>query len=103
LRHLSTGKFYSFMFKFLLGLFGLTQLLFYLSTIVLFVLWIFPWYVLAAFIVRFYSQFLVHKFVLGRLKERNILLFSLVWELFHIIIIHSITFMGIFRKNHTWK
>jgi len=103
LRHLSTGKFYSLKFKFLLGLFGFTQLLFYLSTFTLFILWIFQWYILAAFIVRFYSQYLVHKFVLNRLKERKLLLFSLLWEFFHIIIIHSITFMGIFRKNHTWK
>ncbi|NOX85991.1 MAG: glycosyltransferase [Chlorobi bacterium] len=103
LRHLSTGKYYGLKIKTLLGLYSFSQLIFYTSLIVLLVLWVFPWYLLGAFLFRFYSQFVVHKFVLKRLNDGGILLFSLVWEIIHLIILFFITFMSVFRKNRTWK
>ncbi len=102
-RHLSTSKYYGLKIKTLLGLFGFSQMLFYASLLVLLVLWVCPWCLLGVFLLRFYSQFIVHKFVLRRLNDGGIFLFSLVWEIIHIIILFFITFMNVFRKNRTWK
>lgn len=102
-RHLSTGTQYKSKFKFLLGMFGITQFLFYLSLIVLLVLWVQPLILLGAFVVRLASQILVHKKVLDRLRDHQILLFSLFWELFHVVIIQTITLFSIFRKPVQWK
>ncbi len=103
LRHLSTGKYYGLKIKTILGLFSFSQLVFYSSLVVLLVLWVLPWYLLGVFLLRFYSQFVVHKFVLKRLNDSGILLFSLVWEIIHTIILFFITFTSVFRKNRTWK
>lgn len=102
-RHLGTGKIYKFKFKVLLGLYSFTQLLFYVFLIALLLLNIQPLYVGIAFLLRLIVQFLVHKKVLSKLGEHQLLLFSLVWELFHIIIIQVIGLKSILRKNVQWK
>ncbi len=103
LRHLSTGRYYSTKFKTLLGLFSISQIIFYASLVVLLIFRVCPWCLLTVFLLRCYSQFVVHKFVMRRLNESGILLFSLLWEIIYIIFMFFITFMSVFRKNHTWK
>jgi len=102
-RHLSTAKYYGLKIKSLLGLLSFSQMLFYISLFVLLALWVCPWCLLGVFLLRFFSQLIVHKFVLRRLNDSGILLFSLAWEIIHIIILFFITFMNVFRKNRTWK
>jgi len=102
-RHLTTGKFYSFKIKLLLSLFSITQLLFYASTIALLVLNIYIFFVFGIFLIRLISVALIHKNALKRCRERNLFLFSLMWEFFHVLAIQTITLTSIFIKPKKWK
>lgn len=102
-RHLGTGKNYKFKFKLLLGLYSISQLLFYAFFVLLMVINLHPLYVGIAFVIRLVVQFLVHKKVLDKLGEHQLLLFSLVWEVFHVLIIQAIGLKSIMRKNVQWK
>jgi len=103
LRHMSAGKLYKAKFKIILGLFGFSHLLFYASLITLLILWVYPLIIIALFLLRFFSQFVVHKFILGKLKENNLFLFSLVWDMIHFFIVHTVTLISVFRKRNTWN
>lgn len=102
-RHLTTGSYYSFKIKFLLSLFSITQFLFYASTIALLVLQIFPFVVLGIFLIRLISMGIIQKNALKRCGERNLFLFSLLWEVFHVLAIQTITLTSIFIKPKKWK
>ena len=102
-RHLTTGKNYKFKFKFLLGFFSLSQLFVYLSGITLLVLNVFPYFILGLFFARFFTQSIVNKKVLGKLQEQHLYLFSLVGELFFMIIIPILALTAVFRKPVKWK
>lgn len=102
-RHLSTGVHYKFSFKILLGMYSLTQLLFFASLILLLVLEEYLIIVGSVFLIRFITQFLVHKKILQRFADGQLLLFSLAWELFHLLILQIITLISIFRKPVKWK
>ena len=103
LRHMSAGKLYKPKFKIILGLFGLSYILFYAILISLLILWVYPLIIIILFLLRFFSQFLVHKFILGKLKENNLFLFSLIWDMIHFFIVHTVTLISIFRKRDTWN
>ena len=103
LRHFGTGGYYKFKFKVLLGLYSLSQLLFFLFLVILLSLNIQPLFVGIAFLARLIVQFVVHKKVLNKLDERQLLLFSLVWEVFHLLIVQLIALKSMFRKNAQWK
>jgi poly-beta-1,6-N-acetyl-D-glucosamine synthase len=102
-RHMSAGKYYRRKFKWLLGLFGLSHLLFYLSFILLLSLSILPLIVLGLFLLRLFTQVVVHKFVLAKLQEKGLFLFSLLWDVIHFFIIHAVTLLSFFRKRDTWN
>jgi glycosyltransferase involved in cell wall biosynthesis len=102
-RHLTTGKHYKFNIKLLLSLFSITQFLFYASTIALLVLQVFPFIVLGIFLIRLVSVAFIQKNALKRCEERNLFLFSLLWEVFHVLAIQTITLTSIFIKPKKWK
>ena len=102
-RHLSTGKNYKFKFKLLLGTFSFSQLLFYLTSVVLIVLQVFPWFVLGLFFIRFFTQSIVNKKILGKLQEKHLYLFSLMGELFYVLLIPLLALAGVFGKPVRWK
>lgn len=102
-RHLTTGSHYSFHIKLLLSLFSITQLLFYASTLALLVLQIFPFIVLGIFLIRLISVGFIQKNALKRCGERKLFLFSLLWEVFHVLAIQTITLTSIFIKPKKWK
>lgn len=102
-RHVSTGKNYKFKFKFLLGTFSFTQLTFFLGTALMLIFWVQPIVVGSLLLIRVFTQFLVHKKILGRFEDGQLLIFSLLWELFHILLLQSLTLISIFRKPVKWK
>ena len=102
-RHLSTGKHYKFKFKFLLGLFSLSQILLYASFVVLLVFQTYTWVVLGLFAARFISVSVIHKFAISRLREGQLFLFSLVGEVFYILFMFLLSVTGMFRKEIKWR
>ncbi len=102
-RHLSTGQYYSPRFKFLLGLYAMSQLLFYFLFVLLISLsyaWII---VLAAFALRLITQLIVLKKSADRLNEKDLLLFSPLFELIIILLNIFNAIASFFVKQHKWK
>lgn len=102
-RHLSTGKHYKFKFKFLLGLFSLSQILLYASFIILLGFQIYPWVVLGLFAARFITVAVIHKYAISRLHEGQLFLFSLIGEVFYILFMFLVSVSGMFRKEIKWR
>lgn len=103
LRHMTTGKHYKMKFKIILSMYGLTQMLFYLFFIILLVKSVIPLIIIGVFVLRLCTQFVVHKFILGKLNEQNLFIFSLVWDFVHIFIVQTVTIVSIFRKRQVWN
>lgn len=80
-RHLSSGFLYKKQNKFLLSLESLSRFLFYASVIFLLAIFHLPGYALVALLIRIVSQLIVFKLVMNRLKERNLLLTSLLYDI----------------------
>jgi len=105
-RHLTTGKKYKPKYKFLLGTFSLSLGIYYLSLITLFAVTIQPillYVALGSVSLRFISRIIIHKKVLGRLQEKQLLLFSLLWEPVHMLFMMVVGFLGLFTKTTQWK
>ncbi len=102
-RHLTTGKFYKPKIKFLLGLFSLSQLLFYALLVTL--LFISEaYYILAGlFLLRFISQMIVQKKAGDLLKEKQLLIISPLLEVFYILLMLILFIRSIFVKHMQWK
>jgi len=102
-RHLSTSKAYKPGIKFLLGLFGLSQFLFYALFVTLLILKI-DWRItVGIFLLRFLTQLLVHKKVTSKLHEKGLCLFSLIWEWVYILFMPLLAIAGWFTKSSKWK
>jgi len=102
-RHLSTSVKYKPGIKFLLGMFGFSQLLFYILFIVLLILKVNWQLTLSIFVLRFVTQIIVHKKVTLLFKEPTLFLFSLLIEGVYILIMPLLTLAGIFTKQSKWK
>ena len=103
IRHLSTGKIYKGKFKFLLGLFSISQLLFFVAFIILAINLDLPEIVFPVFLLRFITQFFVNKKITEKLQEDRLYLFSPLLEIFYIIIIPVFTLISVTRKKVSWK
>ena len=82
-RHLTTSKYYKTKNKILLGTELLSRELFYITTIILCILNSFLWIPLLMFIFRFLIQIVITKLSLKRLNEKNLLLYSLLYDLLY--------------------
>ena len=102
-RHLTTGKFYKPKIKFLLGLYSLTQLLFFATFITLLVLSKEYYMVAGLFLLRFISQMIVQKKAGDLLKEKQLLIFSPLLEIFYIFLMLVLFIRSIFVKHMQWK
>ena len=102
-RHLSTATWYRPAHRFLLGFYVLTSILFYLTGITLLSLvWsLFP--VLALFMVRIASQFIVFYLSMRRLGERDLLPFLPVMELTLIVLNGSMALANLWKKPVKWR
>jgi len=102
-RHLSTSVKYKPGIKFLLGMFGLSQLFFYVLFLVLLILNVNWQITLSIFVLRFVTQIIVHKKVTALFKEPTLFLFSLIIEWVYILIMPILTLASIFSKQSKWK
>ncbi len=102
-RHLSTSKAYKPAIKFLLGLFGLTQFLFWVLFVILLAVGLKWEIVLGLFVIRFVTQIIVHKKVTALFGEQTLYLFSLLWEGVYSLIMPFLTLAGVFTKQSKWK
>lgn len=102
-RHLSTGKAYALNFKILLGLFSISQLMLYLSIIVLLAGNTLLLVVIPALFIYLGTKFLIQKKAAERLGENQLLLFSLFGDIFYVILNTTLTIISIFRKQKSWK
>jgi len=102
-RHFSTAGYYKKQFKGLLGLYSASQLSFY----ILFVLsLVFPFYwpaTLFLFLLRIVSQGIILKKCSNKLDEKDLLLFSPIYELMLILMSTFLVLTNFMRKRNKWK
>ncbi|SDX32087.1 Glycosyltransferase, catalytic subunit of cellulose synthase and poly-beta-1,6-N-acetylglucosamine synthase [Lutibacter oricola] len=97
-RHVSTAEHYKKKHQFLLGLFYSSQFLFWLLAILLVSL-LYNWQLVALLItIRFIAQYLIIGFSAKKLNEKDLIVFTPIFELFLILIQ-----MFIFIKNRISK
>ncbi len=102
-RHLTTGKFYKPKIKFLLGLFSLSQLVFYTSFFTLFFISEAYYIVVGLFLLRFISHMIVQKKAGDLLKEKQLLIISPLLEVFYILLLLALFIKSMFVKHMQWK
>jgi cellulose synthase/poly-beta-1,6-N-acetylglucosamine synthase-like glycosyltransferase len=104
-RHLTTAPYYKFRDKFLLITEPLTRILFYTSFILLLCfIFLWPW-VLAVFVLRLITQFIVFNLVQKKLNEPELLVYLLIFDIFSPVI-NSIIFLSNTRSRslkNQWK
>lgn len=81
-RHLSTGSFYRVSSKIFLGIFTLTHLLFYLSVFLVLSIQTMYWLALCAIGIKWIVHLSIIRVVARILDEHDLLLFSLIGDLF---------------------
>jgi hypothetical protein len=102
-RHLTTWKFYKGRFKRLLGLWSLSQFLFFALFGLLLALKFNMIVVAGIFLLRFVSYLLITKMSMIRLGERKLLLFSPIAEVFLIILYPILSLINMISKPDKWK
>jgi len=105
-RHLTTGKKYKPKYKFLLGTFSLSLGIYYLSLVILLTITAKPvllYVALGSVFIRLVSRTIIHIKVLDRLQEKQLLLFSLLWEPVHLLLMLVVGVLGFFTKTAKWK
>ena len=102
-RHLSTGGSYPKKFKLLLGTYGASIILFYIFLVGISIITkgILLWIVLGLWFLKWLIQFIIHKKILTILKEKQLLLFSLIWEPVHALVLPFLIFGK--KKKNKWK
>ena len=81
-RHLSTGNYYRLSSKLFLGIFTLTHLLLYLSFFVVLSIKTMYWLALCGILIKWTIHLSIIRVVLRKLNEHDLLLFSLLGDLF---------------------
>lgn len=102
-RHLTTGLYYKFSHKVLLGSYYLSQFLFFLTFIMLILLNENLFIVLSLFTFRLIVQIATFTKCMDKLGERDLLLFSPFYELFFIAFYPLAVLSNLIIKNHKWK
>ncbi len=102
-RHLSTGGSYPKKFKLLLGTYGASIILFYIFLVGISIITkgILLWIVLGLWFLKWLIQFIIHKKILTILKEKQLLLFSLLWEPVHALVLPFLIIGK--KKKNKWK
>lgn len=102
-RHLQTGKRYRKSHKFLLGLFVLSQWIFFGCFIAALILRFQPYVVLGLFLFRFLIQMLIFNFAMKRLGERDLLVHTPLFEIFFLLFYPVITVSRLFQRKRRWS
>ncbi|MEI6062138.1 MAG: glycosyltransferase [Bacteroidota bacterium] len=102
-RHLMTGGYYKASHKFMLGLFALTQVLYWASAIILLVFWFQPYIVLGLIVLRIFSQLLITGKVMRKLSEKGFLLLVPLFELFLLVVSPILAIANVLNKPVKWR
>jgi cellulose synthase/poly-beta-1,6-N-acetylglucosamine synthase-like glycosyltransferase len=104
-RHLSTGRYYRWRHKFLLGLYTFSTVLFYTFFVILMLLSLnyTTFVVLMLFILRLAFQLFVFRKTLARLNEKGIWLLVPLFEIMLILINSALTVSAFMSKETKWK
>jgi hypothetical protein len=102
-RHLSTGRYYRWKHKFLLGLYSFSTFFFYALFILLMVLNYNILPVLALFVLRLAMQLFTFRKTLVRLNEKGIWLLVPFFDIILILINTALTVSGFLSKEKKWK
>jgi biofilm PGA synthesis N-glycosyltransferase PgaC len=103
-RHLTTAPMYKFKHKFLLFLEPFSRLLFYILIGVLLFIPELQFYALGAFAFRIIVQIIIIKYAMIRLNENNLLLYSILFDVFALFINFALFVSNrISVKKHPWK
>ncbi|MCB0755103.1 MAG: glycosyltransferase [Flavobacteriales bacterium] len=81
-RHLSTGNYYTWSSKIFLGIFTLTHLLFYVTFFMVLSMKTMYWLALCGILIKWTVHLSIIRVVLRKLDEHDLLLFSLLGDLF---------------------
>lgn len=84
-RHISTASFYKFYHKLLLGLFYFSQILFWTLATILLIFQFQIYWILGLIGFRFFFTYLIIGLAAKKLKEKNLVLFNPILELFLIL------------------
>lgn len=102
-RHLSTGRHYRPLHKMVLGMSGLSQLLLYVTFIILLSTQTFMILSLIAFVLRWISQCIIFKYSAKKLGLKILCVFSPLMELLMLSIQLTLTAANLFTKPVRWK
>jgi poly-beta-1,6-N-acetyl-D-glucosamine synthase len=103
-RHLTTSNHYNTGVKILLGLEPLSRSLFYILFIIAISMQLFPEYIAGLFLLRWILQLIVLRIASKRLKEKYLLLPSLLFDLFLPFFYLGMFFANLFnRKKYQWS
>jgi len=102
-RHLSTGRYYKFSHKILLGGYLVSLIGVYSFFIILLIINFHAIIVGLLFIIRLISQLIIFNFVFKRLLEKKLLLFSPAIELIITLIYPIIGLTNLVSKQSRWK
>ncbi len=103
-RHLTTGKYYKFKHKILLGAEIISRVLFYISFIILISFFKFPEYVAGIFLIRLLIQLLIIGKTSKILNEKNIFLLSPILDIFMLFVGISVYFSNLLlKKKIIWR
>jgi cellulose synthase/poly-beta-1,6-N-acetylglucosamine synthase-like glycosyltransferase len=102
-RHLSTSRHYRFRNKFMLAAYSFTLWMFYILFALTLVLKISMFPVLAIFLLRLATQYIIWSRCLRRLGEKDLLPFVLFYEIMLLLLNSGIMITNMFRKPTKWK
>ncbi len=102
-RHLTTGKKYKPVVKVLLGLFSLSQWLFYIVIILMLILKIQIIVALSIVVLRSITQLIIHYKIGNKLNDNQIFVFSLFLEPIYMFLAPIFTIKSFFGKTKQWK
>lgn len=102
-RHLLTGGYYKPAHKIALGLFAITQVMFWASSILLLIMWYQPYIVLGIVALRLISQLIVTGKVMNKLSEKGFLFLVPLFELFLMLVSPFLAFANMLNKPVKWR
>lgn len=102
-RHLLTGSYYKPSHKIALGLFALSQVIFWASGVSLLIMWYLPYFVLGMIVIRVFSQLLITGKVMNKLSEKGFLVFVPLFELFLMIVSPFLAIANMLNKPVKWR
>ena len=102
-RHMSTGSSYSTLYKVLLGIYSISQLLFYVTFLILLINGTLLIATLIIILITITSRVFIQKKAADKLGENQLLLFSLFGDIIYVTLLPIITILSLTRKTKSWK